>query len=197
MEERIKQLLEVEGENQSVRAAKDFLRNLADLKLNNPKIFAATREHAALLEAHVSGRELATIKALQTKLEVLPILGQNARNLSRVVKEYAAVHADLETKHAENRKCIQQRRTNVAVCDEKLATLETMRIDLEKKFALYRQKKAEQSELLANEVSAAEQLKQALAKTQEDLTQANLEAEDQIVEFQKTVVDITSLGRRI
>ena len=85
----------------------------------------------------------------------------------------------------------------MAVCDEKLATLETMRIDLEKKFAFYRQKKAEQSELLADEVSAAEQLRQALAKTQEDLTQANLEAEDQIIEFQKTVVDITSLGRRI
>ena len=85
----------------------------------------------------------------------------------------------------------------MVVCDQKLATLENMRIDLEKKIVAYQQRKAEQSELLANEISAAEQLKQALDKTHRDLTQANIEAEDQIVEFQKIIVDISSLGRRI
>ena len=197
LEERLKRLLEVEGEDQSIRAAKSFLRRLADLKLEDPKIFATAREHAALLETHVSGRDLATIKALRAKLEALPTLGQKAHNLSKVVKKYSAAYAELEKKHAANRKCLQHRQAQVAGCDEKLASLEAMRVDLEKKFAYYRQQKVEESELLANEVSAAEQLEQTLAKTQEDLTQATFEAEDQIVEFQKTVLDISSLGRRL
>ena len=102
LEERIKQLLEVEGEDQSVREAKDFLRSLADFKFDDSKIIAKVREQVALVETHVAGRELAVVKTLQAKLEVLPILGEKAHDLSKVVKEYTAVHADLESKDTAN-----------------------------------------------------------------------------------------------
>ena len=102
LDERLKQLLEVTDEQESVRAAKDFLRKLAGIKLDDPEVVAKARGHAASLEAHVTGRELTTIKALQAKLDVLPVLEKKAHDLSKVVKEYAAVHADLETKDVAN-----------------------------------------------------------------------------------------------
>ena len=197
LDERLKLLLEVKGEQESVRAAKDFLRKLAGLKLDDPEVVTKVREHAALLELHVTGRELKTVKALQAKLDALPSLEKSVCELSKTVQQYTTAQADLEKKDAVNRERLQQRRTNVNICDQKLANLEAMRIDLEEKIAAFQQKKAEQNELLAKEISAAEQLKQTLAKTQESLTQATLEAEGQIVEFQKTIVDISSLGRRL
>lgn len=71
-----------------------------------------------------------------------------------------------------------------------------MNADIEKKIATYNNNKAKQSKCLAVEVSTTENLRRTRAKTQDDVRQANLEIEDQIVEFQKTIIGIVSLGHR-
>jgi chromosome segregation ATPase len=180
-----------------VIAARKFLNNLGSTKLDDPNVVAEIREHAVVLEAHVTGRELETVKVLLTKLDSLPSLQQNAQQLSAVVQQQTVRRSALEAKDAEFREQLQKRQANVTVCDRKLAELEAFKAELEKKIDKCRINKAKQSEYLAEEISVAENLRQTLAKTRDSVKQATFEAEDKIVEYQRTIVDITSLGRRV
>jgi chromosome segregation ATPase len=182
---------------ESITAAKEFLNNLGGAKLDDPGVMAKIREHAAFLEAHVTGDEQEIMKALLVKLDTLSPLQQAAQQLSVVFQQFNARRAALEAKNAGIREQLQKRRTNIVTIDAKLAELETFKAEVEKKIAACHSNKAKQNECLAKEISVAENLKQTLATTRNQAKQANLEAEDKIVEYQRTIVEIASLGRRI
>lgn len=90
MEERLKQLLEPEDEQESIKAAKAFLSDLGSAKFDDPSVAAKIREQAALLQVHVTGEELATVNALLAKLDALPLLEQAAHQMTTAVQKQIA-----------------------------------------------------------------------------------------------------------
>jgi predicted nucleic acid-binding Zn-ribbon protein len=78
-----------------------------------------------------------------------------------------------------------------------LAELEALKADLEKKIADFRSSKSHHSEKLVQEVSIAEGLRHTLQRAQAEIKKTTLEAEDKILDYQKTLLNIASLGRRL
>lgn len=91
LEERLKQLLEPENEpedeQESIKATKGFLSDLGNAKLDDPSVVAKIREQAAFLQAHVTGEELATVKALLAKFDALPLLEQAAHQMTKTAQK--------------------------------------------------------------------------------------------------------------
>lgn len=102
----------------------------------------------------------------------------------------------LEAKAAQFREVLQQRRVAITAWEDKLDELEGFKAKLEAKIEQVKQRRAAHNASLVREVSQAEEIRQALAvaKTTAKIT---LETEDQIVECQRLMIDIASLGRRL
>jgi type II secretory pathway component PulM len=160
-------------------------------------VLEKTREHAALLQKHLAGEELATVNALVMKLESIPSLQENARQMEAIIQKKHADKADVEAKANEVREQLCARRAHLDKCDSKLAELEAFKADLEKKIANWRTSRACHSEKLVQEVSVAEGLMQALTDAHADIKKTTSDSEDQILEYQRTLLDIASLGRRL
>lgn len=124
LEERLKQLLEPEDEQETIKAAKDFLGYLGGAKFDDPSVVAKIREQAAFLQAHVTGEELVTVDALLAKLDALPLLEQAAHQVTTMAKKQTAHRATLEAKSNACKDQLQKRRTFITNCDKKLAELE-------------------------------------------------------------------------
>lgn len=197
LEERLKQLLEQDDEQESIKAAKDFLSTLASAKFDDPSVVAKIREQAAFLQAHVTGDELVTVDALLAKVDALPLLEQAAHQVTKAAKKQTAHRAALETQNRACKDQLQKRRTFIANCDKKLAELENFRAEIDKKIRACQANRAQHNEYLAKEIPEAEKLKQSLADARKDVKVVTLEAEDKFVEYQRALVDIACLGRRI
>ena len=197
LEERLRLLLEAEDEQESIKAAKEFLGDLGSAKYDDPEVVAKIREQAVFLQAHVTGEELETVNALLAKLDALPLLEQAAQQVTTAVQKHTARRAALEARNIACKDQLQKRRTFITECDKKLTELENFKAEIEKKIRACQANKAQQSAHLAKEIPLAEKLKQSLAEAQKDVKRVTLEAEEKIVEYQRSLVDIASLGRRI
>lgn len=181
LEERLKLLLESNVHEESIETAKGFLGNLRVVNLEDPNVVAKTREYASFLQKHVTGKELAIVDALVAKMELRHVLQQKARQMEMAVHEQTVQQAMLETKTNAIREQLWAHRTHLATCDKKLAELEQFKADIERKISAVHRNRSQQSEYLSKEVSAVEELTQALAKTKSDVKKTTLEAEDQIL----------------
>jgi hypothetical protein len=196
-EEKLKLLLEPDQSQESIIIAKTFLSNLGTANFDDPAILEKTREYATFLQQHLTGEELAVADDLVMKLETVPLLQENARQLEEVIQKKQADRANVESKAIEVRGQLRERRAHLAKCDAKLAELEAFKADIERKMAEWRASRAFQSEKLVQEVSVAEGLMQTLADAHADIKKTTTDSEDRILEYQRTLLDIASLGRRL
>lgn len=110
LEERLRQLLESEDEQETIKAARDFLGDLGNAKFDDPNVVAKIREQAAFLQAHVTGEELQTVNALLSKLDALPSLEQAAQQVTTAAKKQTAYRNALEVKNKACKDQLQKRR---------------------------------------------------------------------------------------
>ncbi|KAK9919787.1 hypothetical protein M0R45_028365 [Rubus argutus] len=152
---------------------------------------------AAFLQKHLMGEELATANALMLKMELLPPLQANARQWEEVILKKQADKATEEAKVNEVREKLRERRAYLVKCDAKLAELEVLKAELEKKIDSWRTSRALHSEQLIREVSAAEEMRRTINDAQTDIKRTTLESEDHLLEYHRAILDIASLGRRL
>lgn len=196
-EERLKLLLEPEQHQETIEIAKGFLSNLGTANFDDPTVIPKIREYAAFLQKHLMGEELATANALMLKMELLPPLQANARQWEEVILKKQADKATEEAKANEVREKLRERRAYLVKCDAKLAELEVLKADLEKKIDSWRTSRALHSEQLIREVSAAEEMRRTINDAQTDIKRTTLESEDHLLEYHRAILDIASLGRRL
>jgi hypothetical protein len=196
-EERLKLLLEPEQHQESIEIAKSFLGNLGTANFEDPAVILKIREYASFLQKHLVGEELAIANALMLKMELLPPLQANARQLEEVIQKKQADKAAEEAKADELREKLRERRTYLIKCDTKLAELEVLKAEIEKKIASWRTSRALYSERLVQEISIAEGLKRTINDSQADIKKTTFESEDRILEYHRALLDIASLGRRL
>jgi chromosome segregation ATPase len=197
LEEKLQLLLEPDQPQESIKIAKTFLSNLGTANFDNPAILEKTREYATFLQQHLTGEELVIIDKLVTKLETVPLLQENVRQVEETIQKKQADKADVESKAIEVREQLRERRAYLAKCDSKLAELEAFKANLERKIADWRASRACHSEKLVQEVSVAERLMQTLTDAHVDIKKTTFDSEDQVLEYQRTLLDIASLGRRL
>jgi cell division septum initiation protein DivIVA len=196
-EEKLRLLLEPDQPQESIQIAKTFLSNLGTANFDDPAILEKTREYATFLQQHLTGEELAIANNLVTKLEAVSLLQENARQLEELIHKKHADRADVETKTIEVRDQLRERKAHLAKCDSQLAELASFKADIERKIAEWQASRARHTEKLVQEVSVAEGLMQALTDAHVDLKKTTSDSEDQILEYQRTLLDIASLGRRL
>lgn len=197
IEERLRQLLEPETLLESVEMAKYFLGNLAAVNLEDTSVIEKVREYTVFLQAHVTGDELDTLETLLTKLEALPNAQKSANEKEMVANQQVTQCRILEAKASHFRDRLQQRRTSISACEAKLKELEGFKASIEAKIAAVQTRRARHNETLAQEITAAEDLRHSLVSTKGEVKKTTLEVEDKIVECQRLMVDIASLARRL
>ena len=196
-EERLKLLLEPEQHQESIEIAKSFLMNLGTANFEDPVVILKIREYASFLQKHLVGEELAIANALMLKMESLPSLQANAHQLEEVIQKKQADKAAEEAKVDEVRQKLRERRAYLIKCDTKLAELEVLKADLEKKIASWRTSRALHSEHLIQEISAAEGLRRTINDAQADIKKTTFKSVDHLLEYHRHLLDIASLGRRL
>lgn len=92
---------------------------------------------------------------------------------------------------------LEVRRTSLVACNKKLTELEAAKVEIEKKIAYLQNRTIEDKVHLNKELSATEEVKQALDKAKIEVRKATLTTEDKFVELQRTFIDIASLGHRL
>ena len=197
LEERLKLLLESEDTRESIDVAKSFLNNLGAVNFDDPNMIIKVREYAVFLHKHATGEELAIVNALLEKMDALPPLRQGALQMEAIIYQKTTQRAALEAKAKEFKEQLQVRRTHIAACDKKLAELESFKAEIEKKIQACRASRDRQSENLTKEIPLAEKVKQSLEETKSEIKQATLNSEGKILDYQKAILDITFLGRRL
>lgn len=196
-EERLRRLLETETLPEAVDTAKYFLNHLGVANLDDPEVLAKAREYAVFLQAHASGDDLDNLQALLAKLEVLPSLQKEVADKREVASQRLFHSQSLEGKAAQFREVLQQRKVALTVWEDKLDELEGYKAGIEAKIEQVKQRRAAHSASLVREVSQAEEIRKALAVAKTTAKKTTLETKDQIVECQRLMIDIASLGRRL
>lgn len=196
-EERLRVLLEPEQHQESIEMAKSFLGNLGTANFEDPAVILKIREYTSFLQKHLVGEELAITNALVLKMESLPSLQAHAHQLGEVIQKKQTEKAAEETKANEVREKLRERRAYLIKCDTKLAELEILRAELEKKIASWRTNRALHSQQLVQEISIAEGLRRTINDAQADIKKTTFESEDRLLEYHWALLDIASLGRRL
>lgn len=126
-EERLKLLLEPEQHQESIAIAKSFLGNLGTANFEDPTVILKIHEYASFLQKHLVGEELAIANSLMLKMESLPPLQADARQLEEVIQKKQADKAVEEAKANEVWEKLYERRAYLIKCDTKLTELEAFK----------------------------------------------------------------------
>lgn len=196
-DERLNQLLQPEFHSEAVETAKYFLGKLGAVNPENPEITGKIRECIGILKPYASEEELTTLSALEARMDAIPSLQTAIATSSTFMHQQIAQRTALQQRFNAFKERLEAQRTSMVACNEELAELEAAKAEIEKKIARLQNRKVELNGHLSKELSATEELKQALDKAKTEVRKATLANEDKVVELQRTSIDIASLGRRL
>lgn len=196
-DDRLKKLLLPDSPSEEIKTARHFLGNLGKANLEDTTVLNKVRECIGILQPHAIGNEQSTLASLLDKANMLPTLQQAAHQSSDEVTQQLTQHANLEEKANQYQEKLHKRREDIATFDEKLAEFEAFKVTIEAKIANLHAQKSQFNECLGKEVSDAEELMTTLNHTRSAVKRTTFQAEDKIIEYQRTMVEIASLDRRL